>query len=1801
MHGLGQTGAGKVHAHAYGSQRLEGRRLTQATTPPQPRPPSPAPRPPLPAPSPSANSSNSTNSSSALPPPRPPAPPANSAPPSPAPSLQASLAPPSPQPRPSSPALRPPLPAPSPSANSSNSTNSSSALPPPRPPAPPASSAPPSPAPSLQASLAPPSPQPRPPSPAPRPPLPPPSPSANSSKSTNSSSALPPPRPPAPPANSAPPSPAPSLQASLAPPSPQPRPPSPAPRPPLPAPSPSANSSNSTNSSSALPPPRPPAPPANSAPPSPAPSLQASLAPPSPQPRPPSPAPRPPLPAPSPSANSSNSTNSSSALPPPRPPAPPANSAPPSPAPSLQASLAPPSPQPRPPSPAPRPPLPPSPQPRPPPSPTIAGCPQQFEGYTGYAAYDHTGDDMAGGPYGSPQLAAAACSSDPRCAGFNSAGYTKSTAWPLDPSQVDARIYPGFCIHVKIAPPPSPGPSPLNPPSPPPQPRPPSPVPPRPPSPVPPRPPAPVPPPSPSPPSPSPSPPRPPPRPPTPPPLPSPPPPPPYHFGCFKDSDARRLPVVLAWDQRNMTLEWCDALARAAGVPLYGVQFSWFCFGGNDLAFATSLGPSPNCTRPCGGNSSQICGGEYANNLYALNGPPSPPSPSPPSPRPPFPRPPSPPPQPPSPPSPSPPAPGGGLEPPSPPSPSPSPPLPAPTPPPLPSPPPGYVYQGCFKDSDARRLPVVLAWDQRNMTLEWCDALARAAGVPLYGVQFSWFCFGGNDLAFATSLGPSPNCTMPCGGNSSQICGGQYANGVYAFSGPLSPPSPRPPSPAPPSPPSPRPPSPRPPSPPSPRPPSPRPPAPPPPQPPVPAPPPACTERPQGWCAGDLSIYLRVDCNGDGMDDQVCYDASGNRGVILAAPPTGRNDTTACADTWPSVAASAAACPPVFSRCPEESAYVALPDAYWGWGNYPDSYVALWGETSPAAAKRFCDSYTCYLWDRDGLCATSPILRLMYWEGKPCAYVKAQPSPPSPPQPASPRPPGPSPPPSPSPPPLPPRPLPPPSPPSPRPPLPSPPPPPPYHYGCFRDNATRLLPVVLASDQKNLTLEWCAALARAAGLKLFGVQFSWFCFGGNDLAFATSLGPSTECTMPCGGNSSQICGGPYSNNVYAQNGPAPPSPPNPPSPKPSPPLPPSPPRPPPVCVARGAGWCVQPTEVYSHEEDCDGDGYLDHFCNDIFGNRRIIFTAQIGPSCVETRTVAPATPCPQVFNRSCIDAPGYASLPDTVFGRNPGNLGLMVYTLTPTYNMVYPTLGQCASQYNCIMFSSEGKYAVGTLGQIDTLQSSSYGGCTYVKLPSPPPSPLPPLPPLPPPLPPLPPPRPPSPRPPSPSPPRPGAPIATSCVPPAGWCVHPGAVLNRSVDCNGDGWPDAHTCMDATGRRGVILSVQTTTTCVNNWPNATVAECPPVFGTCDRPAGWCATGIFKVMDCDNDGYADFTCADAPPGQSTQRGVILGGFPKAAGQQCTNSTIAWPNAPVSSCRQAFDPCPPQPGYVLYRNATIDPWSYAYPPDGNAEGAHYRCNPIKCNPHLYAPCCTAWSTDGASTNDWFIRLKFAPGLCTYVGDYDIDVTMPQGVVRSSSSLTSAADAAGIGNEPSAAVLLDDSGAGTTAAANGQLVDPQVATMSPPPPAPTSSSSSPKPAAASSAAVSREAAAPSSAAGEGATAATEQQQQQQPIDMAAADAGGLMEAAAATGGGGATSTSTGTSSSVEDAEQTYPPPPPTSVQSSGSSGSRGSSSSVSAAIVGAAVGGVAGVAVLAAAVVGLVRWRRGTVHENVRVTPL
>ncbi|GLI60272.1 hypothetical protein VaNZ11_002363 [Volvox africanus] len=172
---------------------------------------------------------------------------------------------------------------------------------------------------------------------------------------------------------------------------------------------------------------------------------------------------------------------------------------------------------------------------------------------------------------------------------------------------------------------------------------------------------------------------------------------------------------------------------------------------------------------------------------------PTPPSLSPSPKSPPFPRPSSPPPRPPPPSSPTPPSPPNSPPPlkRSPPRPPPlrRPPPPSP-PPPSSLPPPstnaaGYPL-GCFADDYTRKIPNSLESDL-PMTPAICASLAKQAGYVVYGVQYGGQCFGGMDISKATSLGPSGNCNMDCTGDSSQKCGGAWANNVYTLTCPLVP------------------------------------------------------------------------------------------------------------------------------------------------------------------------------------------------------------------------------------------------------------------------------------------------------------------------------------------------------------------------------------------------------------------------------------------------------------------------------------------------------------------------------------------------------------------------------------------------------------------------------------------------------------------------------------------------------------------------------------------------------------------------------------------------------------------------------------------------------------------------------------------------------------------------------------------------------------------------------------------------------------------------------------------------------
>jgi len=89
-----------------------------------------------------------------------------------------------------------------------------------------------------------------------------------------------------------------------------------------------------------------------------------------------------------------------------------------------------------------------------------------------------------------------------------------------------------------------------------------------------------------------------------------------------------------------------------------------------------------------------------------------------------------------------------------------------------------------------------------------------------------------------------------------------------------------------------------------------------------------------------------------------------------------------------------------------------------------------------------------------------------------------------------------------------------------------------YPYeGCYKDNTTRDLSLGFLYSP-NMTVELCQVFCLANGTLYFGVQDSIYCFCGSTYGKYGS-DSETNCNMTCGGNSTEICGGPYHNSVYS--------------------------------------------------------------------------------------------------------------------------------------------------------------------------------------------------------------------------------------------------------------------------------------------------------------------------------------------------------------------------------------------------------------------------------------------------------------------------------------------------------------------------------------------------------------------------------------------------------------------------------------------------------------------------------------------
>ena len=83
----------------------------------------------------------------------------------------------------------------------------------------------------------------------------------------------------------------------------------------------------------------------------------------------------------------------------------------------------------------------------------------------------------------------------------------------------------------------------------------------------------------------------------------------------------------------------------------------------------------------------------------------------------------------------------------------------------------------------------------------------------------------------------------------------------------------------------------------------------------------------------------------------------------------------------------------------------------------------------------------------------------------------------------------------------------------------------------------RLLPDVSTMIDLN-SPEVCMSYCSDLGFFLSGVQYGKECFCGGSPVSREVIRPDEECNMPCPGNNSVACGGPWRMNVWTPKGPS---------------------------------------------------------------------------------------------------------------------------------------------------------------------------------------------------------------------------------------------------------------------------------------------------------------------------------------------------------------------------------------------------------------------------------------------------------------------------------------------------------------------------------------------------------------------------------------------------------------------------------------------------------------------------------------
>jgi len=88
------------------------------------------------------------------------------------------------------------------------------------------------------------------------------------------------------------------------------------------------------------------------------------------------------------------------------------------------------------------------------------------------------------------------------------------------------------------------------------------------------------------------------------------------------------------------------------------------------------------------------------------------------------------------------------------------------------------------------------------------------------------------------------------------------------------------------------------------------------------------------------------------------------------------------------------------------------------------------------------------------------------------------------------------------------------------------------YLGCANEGTTGRALTKDATTDSLMTITLCTIYCMNKGYSISGLEYSTECYCGNALENGSTIGGSTACNMPCGGNATTICGGPGALSVY---------------------------------------------------------------------------------------------------------------------------------------------------------------------------------------------------------------------------------------------------------------------------------------------------------------------------------------------------------------------------------------------------------------------------------------------------------------------------------------------------------------------------------------------------------------------------------------------------------------------------------------------------------------------------------------------